>query len=96
MTIRAAVAEHVRSAWWEIAITAAILLPAFALDVLIVQTGHLSISERCWNACDAHPLIAVAGFTAGLIPAYLTRRSWVCACAWFGVAAHLTTFVGGR
>lgn len=92
----AAARRHVAERWPELVATVAVLGTAFVADVVIVQAGHTSISARTWDACDRHPLIAVAGFAAGLIPAYLTRRSWPCACTWFGVAVHLFTFVGAR
>ena len=87
---------HVATRRREIAATASLMLPAFVADIAIVTTGHTSISERTWAACDAHPLIAVAGMLAALVPMYLTRRSWPCAGAWAALGAHLFTFVGAR
>jgi hypothetical protein len=94
--IRSHVAAHVRDNRRVIAATVAALLPWIIFDVWLLANGHPSISVRTWNFCDAHPLAAVAGFAADLIPTYLGRRSWPCAAAWAGAGVHLFSFVGAR
>lgn len=49
---------------------------AIALDLLLVFTGHTSISLGTWIATEAHPTLIAAGILATCEIAYLVRDDW--------------------